>query len=78
MSKSNQLSHYAIIKTYNSLAVPVELLPQILKESYIVETSYDSGAGKSFITKVKTLESVELFEASEIESVLATQRLCND
>lgn len=76
MSSKNPGTHFALLKTYSSVAVPVELLPMILKECYIVETSYNSTSARSEVSKVKKLESADFIDAEEINSVLATQRLC--
>lgn len=69
---SNKGKKYARLDHYGML-VPVSLLEKILSECYVVDTTWRDDQYQ--ITKLTRIEQVRIHDGSEIDLVLAEQKL---
>lgn len=70
---SNKGKKYARLDHYGNLLVPVSLLEKILSECYVVDTTWRDDQYQ--ITKLTRIEQVRIHDGSEIDLVLAEQKL---
>lgn len=70
---SNKGKKYARLDHYGNLLVPVSLLEKVLSECYVVDTTWRDDQYQ--ITKLTRIEQVRIHDGSEIDLVLAEQKL---
>lgn len=69
----NKGKKYARLDHYGNLLVPVSLLEKVLSECYVVDTTWRDDQYQ--ITKLTRIEQVRIHDGSEIDLVLAEQKL---
>jgi hypothetical protein len=65
---------FAVIKTYKNLCVPVEFLPKLLDNCFLVETEYTSESGES-IKAIEPIEKCEFHSGEEIDMAEAFDKI---
>ena len=65
---------FAVINSYKKLCVPVEFLPKLLDNCFMVETEYNSEGGDS-IKSLEPIEKCEFFAGEDIDMVEAVGKL---
>tara|TARA_B100000497_G_C7462882_1_gene285894 strand:+ start:443 stop:664 length:222 start_codon:yes stop_codon:yes gene_type:complete len=65
---------FAVINSYKKLCVPVEFLPKLLDNCFMVETEY-TGEGGDTIKNVEPIDKCEFFTGEEIDMAEAFEKI---
>ena len=67
---------YAQISSYGNLVVPLDMLPKILEECYLIETSWEGS--KSMISKANQITEISIKDGAEITAALVQMKLSGE
>lgn len=73
---SSKSKKYVRISAYGNLMFPIELLPQIVEQGLIVSTTWEDG--KNVISKVESIDTVNIHDYEEIEAAIVQSRLSGE
>ncbi len=65
---------FAVINSYKKLCVPIEFLPKLLDNCFMVETEY-SGEGRDSIKSIEPIDKCEFFDGEDIDMAEAVNKL---
>lgn len=65
---------YAVINSYKKLCVPVEFLPKLLDNCFMVETEYTSEGGDA-IKSIERIDKCEFHSGEDIDLAEAFDKL---
>lgn len=74
--KKEEVEHktkYAMLKGYGSLAIPMDLLEEIARRSWIVNTTYKDS--EEVLSNAEPVTNVQLIDETDIEACLVQMRL---
>tara|TARA_B100001057_G_C22559122_1_gene836558 strand:+ start:295 stop:528 length:234 start_codon:yes stop_codon:yes gene_type:complete len=73
-TKKTNANKYALLDaSYKKLAVPVEFLPMLLENAFLVETEYTDGEYEP--VGIQDLRKVEIVDGISIDNAIAQQKL---
>lgn len=70
---SKKSEKFARISSFGGIAVPVDLLSELLDRAYIVTSSWEDG--RECITKADPITTATFHDLNEIEAAIVQQRL---
>lgn len=71
--KTAHKTKYAMLKGYGTLAIPMDLLEEIARRSYIVNTTYADS--QEVLSSVEDVTNVQLIDHADIEACKVQMRL---
>lgn len=71
--KEEHKTKFAMLKGYGTLAIPMDLLEEIARRSWIVNTKYEDS--QEILSSAEPVTNVQLIEETDIEACLVQMRL---
>jgi len=64
---------FAVINSYQRVAIPIEFLPKFLEVAMLVEVGYEDG--KNIISGVDDLDKIEIYDGVQFDLAVAHKKL---
>lgn len=65
---------FAVINSYKKLCVPIEFLPKLLDQCFMVETEYTSDGGDT-IKSIEPIDKCEFFSGDDLDMAEAFDKI---
>ena len=71
--KEEHKTKFAMLKGYGTLAIPMDMLEEIARRSWLVNTKYENS--EEILSSAEPVTNVQLIEETDIEACLVQMRL---